>query len=110
MLIEANERDETRPSGSLRTLGSSSVGRVPRQLGGRVCRIICVGRVERLEIGRAGLVLGYRGRELWKGIFVEASEDLFVQVLQVHIDRRKLWSWHGCVARESQPEMRLECL
>ena len=61
-------------------------------------------------MGRAGLVLGYRGRELWRGIFAEASEDLFAQVLQVHIDWQKLWGWRGCIARESQPEMQLECL
>lgn len=95
MLIEANERDGIRRGGSLRTLGSDSVGRVPGQLGGRVCRALCVGRVEGVGIGRAGPVLGYWGWELWNGFFVEAGEDLFVQVVQVYIDRRKLWSGHG---------------
>ena len=94
-LTKTKERDERR---SLRTLGSDSVGRVSRQFGGRVCRILCVGRVEGVEIGRAGLV-GHRGWKLWGKIVSEAGEDLFVQVLQVHIDWREFWSWHGSVGK-----------
>ena len=84
---------------SLRTLRCDGVGSVASQLGGRVCRILGVGGVEGLEIGRTGLVLGHRGWEFWEGVVVEAGEDLFVQVLQVHIDRRKFWGWHDCVGK-----------
>jgi len=90
MLIEVNKRDGTSPGESLRTLRSDSVERVLDQLGGRVRRILCVGRVEGVGIGRAGHVPGYRGWELWKGFVVEADKDLFVQVLQVRTDGRKL--------------------
>ena len=83
----------------LRTLRCDGVGSVSSQLGGRVCRILGIGGVEGLEIRRTGLVMGYRGWEFWEGIVVEAGEDLFVQVLQVHIDRRKLWGWHDCVGK-----------
>jgi len=76
MSIETDERGGTRLGGTLRTLGSDSVGHVSGQLGGRtVYRILCIGRVEGLEIGR---VLGYRGWELWKRFVVETCEDLFV--------------------------------
>ena len=83
----------------MRTLGCDSVGSVSSQLGGRVRRILGVGGVERLEIRRTGLVLGHRGWEFWEVVVVEAGEDLFVQVLQIHIDRRKLWGWHDCVGK-----------
>lgn len=100
MSIETNERGGGKPGGNLRTLGSDSVRLTPGQLGGRrVRRIFCVGRVERVEIGRAGVVVRYWGRKLWRGIVVETGEDLFVQILQVYIDRRFLGG-HGCV-RES---------
>lgn len=44
----------------------------------------------------ARLVVSYRGWKLWRKIVTETGEYLFVQVLQVHIDRRLL-SWHDCV-------------
>ena len=87
----------------MRTLGSDSIGRVPGQLGRKVRRILCVGSVEGLEIGSAGLVLGYWGWELWKRVVVEAGEDLFVQALQIDINRRKLWSRHGSVGKGETP-------
>lgn len=84
----------------VRTLGRDGVGRRASQPVREVRRVLCVGRVERLEIGRAGLWLGDRGRELREGVVAEAGEDLLVQVLQVHIDRRELWGRHGCVGRK----------
>lgn len=80
----------------MRTLGSDSVRGVSGQLGGRVYRVLWVGSEDGLWIGRAGLFLGYRGWELWEGFVIEAGEDLFVQVLQVDINRRKLGGRHDC--------------
>ena len=84
--MDTYKRDRMRPGGGLRTLGSDSVGLGSRESVGGVGGIVDVGRVEGVEIGMTGRVLCYRGWMVWRGVVAEAGEDLFVQVLQVHIE------------------------